>query len=296
MDLLEVSKQMEQEAQQYLAVARTGLDVAHKFGLLKNMFSWLRFRQQVQPVQQVDYREDALNALREKAVETYAGLNLTVGEAARILEPGFALDDLDKVNSTWQRHWTEGASKVGIDDEERRTWWARLLAGEIQQPETYSLRTLAVMDTLSTKEAKLFKKLCDYVWNPDNPVLMLPPDKSALWKPDFSQATMLQSISLAMFSGVADYNWGTSDEGAEDKIARQLPMRLIMTFKSDRYLIESSENKPMRLRCGKLYFTEIGQEMYRLTMPNYPQSYRDEMVDEWRQSYTVQQIAFARNS
>ena len=207
MDLLEVGKEMEQEGQQYLEVARTGLDAAHKSGLLKKVFSLLPSRQQVQPV---DYREEALKALRENAVETYAGLNLTVGEEARILEPGFALDDLDKVNSTWQRHWTEGASKVGIDDEERRTWWARLLAGEIQQPESYSLRTLAVMDTLSTKEAKLFTKLCDYVWNPDDPLLMLPSDKSALWKPDFSQGTLLQSIGLALFNGVGDFNWGTT--------------------------------------------------------------------------------------
>ena len=29
--------------------------------------------------------------------------------------------------------------------------------------------------------------------------------------------------------------------------------------------------------------------MYRLTTPNYSQSYRDETLEEWRQSYTVQQ-------
>ena len=290
MDLLEVSKEMEQEAQQYLAVARTGLDVAHKFGLLKNMFSWLPSRQPEHLVQPVDYRENALAALRENAVETFAGLALTIEEAAHILEPGFTLEKLDKVNSTWQRHWTEGASKVGIDDEERRTWWARLLAGEIQQPETYSLRTLAVMGTLSTKEAKLFTKLCDYVWNPRDPVLILPSEKSAFWIPDFSQATLLQSISLAMFNAVGDYSWGTIDESAEGKIARQSPPRLILTFKNDNFLIESSEDKPVRLRCGKLHLTDIGREMYRLTTPNYPQSYRDELLEEWLQSYTVQQI------
>ena len=54
----------------------------------------------------------------------------------------------------------------------------------------------------------------------------------------------------------------------------------------------------MRLRCGKLNLTDIGQEIYRLTIPNYPQSYRDEIVEEWRESYKVQYVpAFvARNS
>ena len=293
-----MSKEMEQEAQQYLEVARTGLNVAHKSGLLKTMFSWLPSREAEHPVQPVDYRKEALTALRENAVETFAGLALTVGEAAQILEPGFALDDLDRVNSTWQRHWTGGASKVGIDDQERRTWWARLLAGEIQQPETYSLRTLAVMDTLSTKEAKLFTKLCDYVWNSHNPVLILPLDESALWKPNFSEGTLLQSISLALFNAVGGFTWGTIDESAEDKIVRQSPSYLLMTFKNDTYLIEASESKPVRLRCGKLHLTDIGQEMYRLTTPNYPPSYRDEIVEEWRRSYKVQHVpvTVSRNS
>ena len=274
------------------------MDVAHKAGLLKKMFSWLPSRQPEHLVQPLDYREEALKALRENAVETFAGLTLTVGEAAQILEPGFALDDLDNVSSTWQRHWTEGASKVGIDDEDRRTWWARLLAGEIQQPETYSLRTLAVMDTLSTKEANLFTKLCDYVWNPHDPVLILPPDKSPLWKPEFSEGTLLQSISLAMFNGLGDFTWGTTDQSSEAKIVRQSPSYFSMIFKNDNYLIEVSESQPVRLRCGKLHLTDIGKEMYRLTTPSYPQSYRDEIVEEWRQSYTVQHIpvTVARNS
>ena len=198
-----------QQYQQYLDVARTGLDVAQKSGLLKKICSLLPSRkseQPEQPIPSVDYREEALKALRENAVETFAGLALTVGEAAQMLEPEFALDDLDKVNSTWQSHWTDGASKVGNDDNERRTWWARLLAGEIQQPETYSLRTLAVMDTLSTGEAKLFTKLCDYVWNPQDPLLILPPDESALWKPNFSDRALLESASLALTQEVGQFS------------------------------------------------------------------------------------------
>ena len=275
---------MDQETQQYLDVASKGLDVARKSGLLKNMFSRRPSNQPehpAQPIQEMDYREEALTALRENAVETLAGLSLTVAEAAQILESDFVLDDLDKVNSTWQRHWTEGASKVGIDDEERRTWWANLLAGEIQQPETYSLRTLAVMDTLSTREAILFRKVCDYVWNPQDPVLILPPDSSALWKPEFSEGALLESASLAKLDGVAGFDWATLG----DVVGPPLPLR--MTFNNDSYSVGTSESKQVKLRCGKLSLTNIGQEMYRLTTPDYSQNYRDEILDEWRRSYTV---------
>ena len=286
---------MDPDTQQALEVAKKTLDVADKSGLLKRVVSWFSPRQQEGPVKSVDYREQALLALQENAVDTLAGLSFTVGQATQILEPDFSLDDLDKVNSTWQKHWTEGASNVGIDDEERRTWWANLLAGEIKQPETYSLRTLAVMDTLSSKEARLFKKLCEYVWNPQDPVLILPPETSALWKPNFSEETLLESASLAKFSSAGNFTWGTIDKGTDGKVDKPSLFTVIITFGQHAYAIESPEKKPVRLRCGKLFLTDVGREIYRLTTPTHPQIYHDEIVQEWQQSYTVRQLTISRN-
>ena len=144
------------------------------------------------------------------------------------------------------------------------------------------------MDTLSTTEARLFKKICDYVWNPDNPMLIVPSDRSTLWKPDFSEEALLESAGLVKFNAVGEFTWGTSDEEADDNTGR--PSYFPMTFENDTYFIEVSKGKPVRLRCGKLRFTDVGQEMYRLTTPNYPQSYRDEIVEEWRLAYTVEQF------
>ena len=272
---------MEQEVQQYLEVARTGVDIVQKTGVLKRIGSLFASRQsEEQPEEQVNYREEALKALQQNALETIGGLELTVGQALLTLEPGFTLDDLDKVNSTWQKHWTAGTSRVGIDDEERRTWWARLLAGEIQQPETFSLRTLAVMETLSTKEARLFSRLCDYIWNPTNPVLVLPTDESELWKPDFVEAAILESIGLVKFDTLTGFLFRLR----QDAETLQIEMR----FNNDVFFISGMAGTSVELRCGTLLLTDVGTEMYRLTTPNYPQLYRDEIVSEWRQSYNVE--------
>ena len=79
------------------------------------------------------------------------------------------------MDPTWQKRWIEGAANVAADDEERRTWWSRLLAGEIQNPGSYSIRTLSIMDTLSPTEAHLFRKLCSCVWRDasERPVLIM---------------------------------------------------------------------------------------------------------------------------
>ncbi len=51
-----------------------------------------------------------------------------------------------------------------ISNEEMQKIWAKILAGEIKQPNTFSLRTLNIMKNLSQKEAKLFQKLSGFVF------------------------------------------------------------------------------------------------------------------------------------
>ena len=283
---------------QYLEGAKSGVHLAQGTGLLKRLLSLVHSRRsQVQPAGQVDYRESAIQALRENAVETLENLELTASEASQILEPGFKLEDLDKVNSTWQRHWTGGTSKVGIDDGERRTWWARLLAGEMQLPGTFSLRTLAVMDTLSKREGELFTQVCQYIWSwprqPSvalvdpalaslNPMLILPREESSLWRPSLEDSAILGNAGLVTLVA-NDVFLRTSVDDSEDE-------SILLTFDSDTFLV----NVPIGsvgLRCGNLLLTDAGKEIYRLTTPDYSQSYRDEIVAEWGQRYKVLRVS-----
>ena len=283
---------MEHESQQYLDAAKTGIDFAHKTGALKKIFDLLTLRRSSeQPTEKIDYQEKALIALRENALETLASLELTMQEALRILGPGFSLDDLDKVNSTWQRHWTSGASKVGVDDEDRHVWWGRLVAGEIQQPGTFSLRTMTVMDTLSTAEARLFAKVCTYVWKSSNPVLILPTDDSSLWKPSFDEGALLESVGLVKFDSSGRFTWGITDERIKNLIRQGQAVPLFMGFHEESFLVVSTKEKIASLRCGRLVLTDVGKEMYRLTTPDCDLTYRDEILSEWRESYTIQQVS-----
>ena len=289
---------MDHNTQQYLDMARAGLDVAQKTGVLNRIFGLLQLRQPSEPSQpieqpdpQIDFRERALKALQENAVETLASLELTIHEAIHILGPEFSFEDLNKVNSTWQRHWMSGASNVGVGDEDRHVWWGRLVAGEIQQPGTFSLRTLAVMDTLSTEEARLFTKVCAYVWNPGSPVLILPPDESSFWKPDVDEAAILESIGLVKVDLMGGFRWTITNEGAKDLIRQGQVIPLRMEFYKMGFQVLSTKEAIADLRCGKFLLTDIGKEIYRLTSPECSQSYCDEIVAEWRKSYTIRQVS-----
>lgn len=49
-----------------------------------------------------------------------------------------------------------------ISNEQMQSIWAKILAGEINKPDTYSLRTIDLLRTISQKEANLFKRICSH--------------------------------------------------------------------------------------------------------------------------------------
>ena len=270
---------MEQDALLYLDLLKAGIDAEHKTGLLKKLFSFVRLRKSGDPV---DLREEALRVLQENAINTLASQELTMSEALQILGPDFAIDDLGKVDPTWEKRWAEGVSRVGIDDKERRTWWARLLAGEIQQPGAYSLRTLAIMDTLSTREAELFVNLCGYVWilpmreDPGSasdsvPTIITPPEGSLLWMPHVGELRCLEDAGLA--------HDNTFDYRMENIAACTL------TFHGEVFMLRS--DLPITLRFGRLMLTGAGKEIYQLVTPERSQLYLDEILAEWQQQSWV---------
>ena len=54
-------------------------------------------------------------------------------------------------------------SVADVSDEDLQKLWGKLLAGEIRQPKSYSLRTLETLKNLSKYEATLFQKIAPYI-------------------------------------------------------------------------------------------------------------------------------------
>ena len=51
-----------------------------------------------------------------------------------------------------------------VSDNEMQELWSRVLAGEANDPGTYSKRTVNFLSDLDKGEAALFTKLCGFVW------------------------------------------------------------------------------------------------------------------------------------
>ena len=75
----------------------------------------------------------------------------------------------DPVDPDWFAAWREGAQRVS--NEEMRVFWARILAGETKQPDSYSLHTIEVLRRLSRADAKLIEEVAPLVVSNEIPAL-----------------------------------------------------------------------------------------------------------------------------
>lgn len=63
-----------------------------------------------------------------------------------------------------------------VSNEKMQTVWAKLLAGEVTKPGSYSLRTLAAVRVLSKEDADLFTRFCSTVWQTSSGLTAIVPD------------------------------------------------------------------------------------------------------------------------
>jgi hypothetical protein len=79
------------------------------------------------------------------------------------------------VDSDWLYRWKERAERVSIEEMQRL--WAKILAGEIGCPGSYSLRTLELLFSLTRGEAKLITeaaKFCINAYGRDRIIYRIP--------------------------------------------------------------------------------------------------------------------------
>lgn len=88
-----------------------------------------------------------------KRLNTEAVLFRVLAEAAQ--DADFPTEPTD-VDETWLNRFFEWVGS--ISDEEVQALWARVMAGEVKRPGSFSLRTLDVLRSLSREEADIFNR------------------------------------------------------------------------------------------------------------------------------------------
>ena len=142
-----------------------------------------------------------------------------------------------------------------VSDDTMQNLWAKILAGEIAQPSSFSLKTIDVMRNISKKDAELFIKICSHSFISSGTNYFLPSDDEYLESVGITYMDILRLNELGlMFNDFLILSkMGISSESLILIISPSLLM-----------LISSSSGKPEVASISQYPFTEVGKELSTL--------------------------------
>jgi Protein of unknown function (DUF2806) len=182
----------------------------------------------------------------------------------------------EPVAEDWTARFFDECKDVG--NEELQRLWAKLLAGEIERPGSFSLRTLALVKVLRKEDADLFTRFCSCCWMIGGSMSSLVFENDGAFDPSdlsFEQLTHLQTLDLIRFESLTGFSLNF-------KTALTRAM-LPAIYYGKHYLLTMPEGVK-QLDTGKVMLTFIARELAPVAGSQPDEQYRTRMIEKWRQA------------
>jgi hypothetical protein len=166
----------------------------------------------------------------------------------------------EEVEGDWVVQFFDYCQDVG--DEEMQSLWAKILAGEVAAPKSYSPRTLHTVKLLRKDDAQAFARFCGYVWEVGDLVGYVWAGRTdALLEAEglsLQRLIHLQTIGLVQTYGSLQVHEDTPLVGSYH--GKRYVFTLDNTVKSIMHSTEKGENYAYR-NIGIHLLTEVGREL-----------------------------------
>lgn len=175
-----------------------------------------------------------------------------ISRAEEILEYDEQKPPDSSVNEDWLYSWRDYAGKVS--SEELQDLWGRVLAGEVKNPGSYSLRTLEFLKGISKSEAEIISRVAKFVIDG----LIVRKKEEFLERQGVRFSDLLFLQELGVLSGVESIGLTTKfSSRADDKYLQYL-------FAQDKVIILEGEDAGHVVQLSVYLVTSIGKEILRL--------------------------------
>ena len=142
-----------------------------------------------------------------------------------------------------------------ISDENMQDLWAKILAGEINAPSSYSLKTIDTLRNMRKCDVELFTNICKHSFDCSDNKLFLPNYKEYMDAVgvSYSDVMKLSEIGLIFDNGMLTMNFDLPEEPAILSVNRDLVLTMC-----------SSETKNKEGSISQFPFTQVGVELATL--------------------------------
>jgi hypothetical protein len=176
----------------------------------------------------------------------------------------------EQLEADWVVHFFDRARL--ISDPEMQTLWARLLAGEANNPGAFSRRTVDLVSTLDKDDARLFTLLCGFAWVLDGPVpLVFEPESDVYLAAglNFDVLTHLDSIGVLRFDYLSGF------------IKKALPKVIELDYFGRGVRLELEADSDNRLEVGRVLLTWVGRQLAPISGATPKDQFFDFVCDHW---------------
>lgn len=161
-----------------------------------------------------------------------------------------------------------------ITDETLRKMWGRILAGEIKQPKSFSLRTLSVLQDISQNEALLFQKIASLVLGDNNKAYFIFNSKDLNKKYGCSVKDVLDLDECGLINAKPTLSINLN-------VSKERPAKLLNNKIIVKYKTKSDTSKIISLNIFSL--SEAGVQLYKVIDKEVNENY---IIDYYKTIYT----------
>lgn len=161
-----------------------------------------------------------------------------------------------------------------VSDSEMQNLWARVLAGEANNPGTYSKRTVNLLSDFDKSDAELFTQLCGFGWRFRDVVPLIFDEHAEIYNRhgiNFNNLNHLESIGLVQFDGIVGFE------------RRNFPKRFIVYYYGRPLILEMPKAADNALDIGKTLLTKIGQELAPICGSKPVDGFYEYVKNHWKQ-------------
>jgi len=162
----------------------------------------------------------------------------------------------EKVENDWTTRFFNIAED--ISDEEMQNLWGRILAGEIKQPKSFSLRTLELLKNLSKEEAEIFTKFSNLKIIAGNTSMIFNQDNGKFLDDEFgikfTDRLLLTELGLISSENNLEFSFFATESNKQTNF---------IEYGNKAIFLYRPENTPKQA-IQVLVFTKTGSELSKL--------------------------------
>ena len=160
-----------------------------------------------------------------------------------------------------------------ISDDEMQEWWAKILAGEANNPGSYSKRAVNTLGDLEQPEAQAFSSLCNFVWHlSDTPVPLIYDLNHTIYTNSgvsHGSCTYLNELGLLNYTPPI-FSHGSVEEGTT------------AAYHHHEIKLAGTTNR-RGLNTGHANFTLAGVQLFGLCDTSHIDGFVEYVLGEWRE-------------